>query len=171
VPPHARAGQDGRGHRFAAYRRCSTDPRPSALVAAGGKKAQAMNSERAVSWRSTVITAGVHSVVQMTGLALAMLAWRGSPGWTSGEWFLYCATLAVVTPVLGRVLARAVLRLDHPLQAWRVWAVGVLSAAILVFGEGFAEARVAPQVVLGLMGTVAFFGGLASSWPAKESRG
>jgi hypothetical protein len=25
VPPHARAGQDGRGHRFAAYARCSTD--------------------------------------------------------------------------------------------------------------------------------------------------
>ncbi len=23
VPPHARAGSDGRGHRFAAYRRCS----------------------------------------------------------------------------------------------------------------------------------------------------
>ena len=25
VPPHARAGRVGRGHRFAAYRRCSTD--------------------------------------------------------------------------------------------------------------------------------------------------
>jgi hypothetical protein len=25
VPPHARAGLDGRGHRFAAYPRCSTD--------------------------------------------------------------------------------------------------------------------------------------------------
>ena len=25
VPPHARAGWDGRGHRFAAYPRCSTD--------------------------------------------------------------------------------------------------------------------------------------------------
>jgi hypothetical protein len=27
VPPHARAGQDGRGHRFAAYPRCSADLR------------------------------------------------------------------------------------------------------------------------------------------------
>jgi hypothetical protein len=26
VPPHARAGQVGRGHRFAAYPRCSADP-------------------------------------------------------------------------------------------------------------------------------------------------
>ena len=25
MPPHARAGQIGRGHRFAAYPRCSTD--------------------------------------------------------------------------------------------------------------------------------------------------
>jgi hypothetical protein len=27
VPPHARAGQNGRGHRFAAYPRCSADQR------------------------------------------------------------------------------------------------------------------------------------------------
>ena len=27
MPAHARAGQDGRGHRFAAYPRCSTDPK------------------------------------------------------------------------------------------------------------------------------------------------
>ena len=27
VPPNARAGQNGRGHRFAAYPRCSTDVR------------------------------------------------------------------------------------------------------------------------------------------------
>jgi hypothetical protein len=27
MPPHARAGWDGRGHRFAAYPRCSTDSR------------------------------------------------------------------------------------------------------------------------------------------------
>jgi hypothetical protein len=25
MPPHARAGRDGRGHRFAAYPRCSAD--------------------------------------------------------------------------------------------------------------------------------------------------
>jgi hypothetical protein len=25
MPPHARAARDGRGHRFAAYPRCSTD--------------------------------------------------------------------------------------------------------------------------------------------------
>jgi hypothetical protein len=29
MPPHARAGLDGRGHRFAAYPRCSADLRGS----------------------------------------------------------------------------------------------------------------------------------------------
>jgi hypothetical protein len=37
VPAHARAGWVGRGHRFAAYPRCSADLATSRLLAPGGR--------------------------------------------------------------------------------------------------------------------------------------
>ena len=128
-----------------------------------------MNDSRVVSWHSTVMTAGLHSIIQVSALGLAMLAWRRSPGWESGQWFLYFTSLTLVAPALGRALARTVLRLNHPLQVWRAWAVSFFTLVVLLFGEGFSEARVSPAVVLAIMGGVAFFGGLASSWPAKQA--
>ena len=129
-----------------------------------------MNDSRAVDWRSTVITAGLHSTIQVIGLGLAMLAWRRSPGWESGQWFLYFTSLTLVAPALGRVVARTVLRLDHPLQVWRTWAVSFFTLVVLLFGEGMSEARVSPSVVLATMAGVAFFGGLASSWPTQQTK-
>jgi len=128
-----------------------------------------MNDSPAVSWHSTVVTAGLHSIVQVIALGLAMLAWRRSPGWESGQWFLYFTSLTLITPALGRAVARSVLRLDHPLQVRRAWAVSFFTLVVLLFGEGFSEAHVSPAVVLAIMGGVAFFGGLASSWPAKQT--
>jgi len=128
-----------------------------------------MNDSPAVSWHSTVVTAGLHSIVQVIALGLAMLAWRRSPGWESGQWFLYFTSLTLITPALGRAVARSVLRLDHPLQVRRAWAESFFTLVVLLFGEGFSEAHVSPAVVLAIMGGVAFFGGLASSWPAKQT--
>jgi hypothetical protein len=128
-----------------------------------------MSSPRAASGRSTVITAALHAVIQVVALGLAMLAWRRSPGWTSGQWFLYFTSLTLITPAIGRLVARSVLRLDHPLQVWRAWAVSLFTLVVLLFGEGLSEAGVSRAVVLTIMGGLAFFGGLASSWPAKPA--
>ena len=38
APPHARAGQTGRGHRFAAYPRCWADPRSGASAKSASPK-------------------------------------------------------------------------------------------------------------------------------------
>ena len=105
----------------------------------------------------------------MIALGVAMLAWRSSPGWESGQLFLYFTSLTLIAPALGRVVARRLLRLHHPLRLRRAWAVSFFTLVVLLFGEGFSEASVSPAVVLAIMAGVALFGGLASSWPAKQA--
>ena len=50
MPPHARAGEIGRGHCFAAYPRCSMDPRcPESWP--GGRHEASQPGRRRLGWR------------------------------------------------------------------------------------------------------------------------
>jgi hypothetical protein len=118
-----------------------------------------------VAWRSTMFTALLHSACQAAGFGVAMLAWRRSPGWSTGQWLGYFVVLTLACPIGARGLAKVLLHLPGRLQPWRVWAVSTFTLVVLLFTEGFAEAGGDPVTVLAIMAGVTFFGGLASSWP------
>jgi len=120
-------------------------------------------------WRRRITAGGVHSVLQTLVLALAILAWRRSPGWVPGQVVLYFAALVILAPVVGRVLARKLLRAKGPLRLWRAWPVGLATLLVLLFGHGFEDAGLGPAAPLVTLGVLAFGAGVASSWTAVSA--
>ena len=98
VPPHARAGTIGRGHRFAAYPRCSTDQRRSHRTSA--KLARAADQMTSQVLRRAARVNGGACVVLLALFALLRThhVFPNEYGVPDGA-MLFFLGLAVVLPV------------------------------------------------------------------------
>lgn len=122
-----------------------------------------MASETTQQWRVRVMSGLVHGLIQTLGLAIAMLAWRRSPGWEPGQVVLYFLSLVVLAPAVGRVLARRLLHLRGLPQVWRAWPVSLATLLVLLIGHGFEDVGLGSAAPLITVGILAFGAGFASS--------
>jgi hypothetical protein len=122
-------------------------------------------------WQGRIVGGVVHGTLQTAALALAVLLWRRSPGWSASQVVLYFASLVLIAPVVGRALAHRLLRIRGPLQLWRAWPVGVAALLVLLVGHGFEDAGLGPAAPLISLGVLAFVAGVASFWNSAAAQG
>ena len=118
-----------------------------------------------VTWKCRLMHGAAQSLLQVFALAVAMLAWRDSPGWSAGQVTLYFATLTIFAPACGRLLAHKLLHEEGAVAVWRAWPVSVVALFVLVFGHGFEDAGLHPAAPLLVLGTLAFVAGMGASSP------
>lgn len=106
------------------------------------------------------MAAAIIAIVQVGALSIAVLVWLRTKGtWHSGAFAAYFFSVSVVAPVAGWSLATALARMEQK-KPWRSWPIGAVTLAVLLSGEGFDEAGIAPWAPLLILGILSFVVGL-----------
>ena len=116
---------------------------------------------------------GIQALVQVLVFGLAISLWRLASDWTGAGWLAYFATVIVIGPMMGRLLAWNLLRLRLPCEVWKAWPASVAAILVLLFGHGFEEAGLGVTGPLFAVAVLTLLFGSASEWaaPLESGRG
>src|SRR5512143_1042510 len=173
VPPHARAGRNGRGHRFAAYPRCSVDCRER-----HGAYGPAILGEVSAMQKALFAAAALflilHGLIHLMGTTAYLRLGRiealpykttllgGS--WSIGDRGIRVFGVLWAIPALGFVVAGVAM-----LAGWTLWpaltgVMAVLSLVLTLLDWSVAYAgAVINVVVLGML----WLGPVVSAWLSR----